>query len=917
MSVELATAYVSIVPSAKGIGGKIAAELAPIEAAAKASGAKAGSSLSASLLGATKGVSGKLVGGLGIAAVGLAALNAAKTVDSAYDTIRSGTGKTGAQLDSLKASFRNVVSDVPAEFGTASSVIAALNQRLDATGPRLEGLSKRVLEFSRLTKTDAVQNVADLTRVFGDWSIGTNQQSDALDKIFRTTQSTGVGLNDLAQNVVQFGAPLRNLGFTFEQSLAMFGKFEKEGVNVQTVLAGLRFGLKTFAKAGEEPIDALQRAISEIKNAGTAAEANGLAFQVFGLRAGPDMAAAIREGRFELKDLINEIENGDDTILGAASSTDDLGESLTILKNRATLLLAEIGTPIFETLSDSAQAALPVVGSLADVLGFLKPTLVPATLALAAFFAASKLGVPVLGLLNTGVKKVALSAASIGAEKSFSGLAGLSSGLTNLGSKLPGIAATGAIAASTFGGIGDSAESSVIGIGSMVAAGAAVGSVFPGAGTAIGAVAGGVVGLGKAMLDGGEDVETYRGKFAGLGAEIEALSAKGAANKFLSNLGFTDTLGFFKGSAKAITDELQALASKSPAAASVVVQGLKSMRDEAGKPLFTGKELDKLEAAVNKGEAGLQRFNQRKADAATENSKFQAGELGNADAIGKVGDKASYSKSQLQGLQDVIVASAGGQIGYEQSVLNVAKAQEELNTARSSGTATAAEIHAAELNLQSAQLASVTAAQTLDQAQAALTKKYGDNVTAVDAEIASLQRQAEQHPESAAAYQVLIDKLVWYKASIDTIPPAKDTKVGLDTSEAYTALGALQTALIAFGNQTIRAKVGVSGADVFPGLPQGKAGMLIPGPKDRPFPMIAHGGERVLNFQETQAWDKLTDGGTAAGPLTVSPAGPGYGGVNVVSHWHIEGNGDEFLETKIRTAQERHDRELEMLLRSA
>src|SRR5665647_464994 len=185
---------------------------------------------------------GLLVGGA-IAGIGVAAFKMGEEFDAAYDTIRLGTGATGAKLDGLKDSFKQVVTDVPASFGDASAAITGLNQRLGATGPRLRDLSDQFLELSRITGTDVAEDVRLGTRLFGDWSIKTGEQAGALDQLYRATQKSGIGLNDLMSTVVQFGAPLRNMGFSFSDSVAMLSKWEKEGVNVTTVLSGMRFAL--------------------------------------------------------------------------------------------------------------------------------------------------------------------------------------------------------------------------------------------------------------------------------------------------------------------------------------------------------------------------------------------------------------------------------------------------------------------------------------------------------------------------------------------------------------------------------------------------------------------------------------------------------------------------------------------------
>jgi hypothetical protein len=291
------------------------------------------------------------------AAVGAAALAAGKglfevgkTFDQVNDTIRVGTGATGKALKGLQDDAKAVGRNVPAEFADIGTAVADLNTRLGLTGKPLQDMSARFLNLSRITGTDLATNIADITRVFGDWGIKTQDQTGAMDKLFRASQATGAGIDSLAQQVVQFGAPLRQMGFNFEQSLAMFGKFEKEGVNIETVMSGMRQGLGRMAKAGEAPAETFRRVSEQIKNAGSVGEANAISLELFGQRAGPDMAAAIREGKFELDDLVNTISNGTDTINAAAKDTESFAEQWQMFKNRVLAGLEPIASRVFETI---------------------------------------------------------------------------------------------------------------------------------------------------------------------------------------------------------------------------------------------------------------------------------------------------------------------------------------------------------------------------------------------------------------------------------------------------------------------------------------------------------------------------------------------------------------------------------------
>lgn len=338
-----------------------------------------------------------------ILAAGAGLLKLGSDFDSAYDKIRVGTGKTGSALGKLQNDFKAVAKVAPSSFNDISTVIAELNTRLGLTGKPLQNLSTQMLNLARITKSDINSLIPATTRVFGDWSISTDKQSKALDYMYRVSQSTGISIDQLSEKVVFFGAPLRQMGFDFETSTALIGKWEKEGVNAELVLGSLRIALGKFATVGVKDTNAaLLELIDQIKNAGSTGEATSIAIEAFGRKAGPDMAAAIREGRFDLEGLIENLKNSTETINGAAKATDDWKEKLVLLKNNLGIALEPLATKVFDLLSRSVEGVTPKIEDLAEKFGNLSPTLQDNLIKYGLIAAALPLVVSGLGRAVTG-----------------------------------------------------------------------------------------------------------------------------------------------------------------------------------------------------------------------------------------------------------------------------------------------------------------------------------------------------------------------------------------------------------------------------------------------------------------------------------------------------------------------------------
>jgi hypothetical protein len=314
-------------------------------------------------------------------AIGKAAWDAATQVDEAMDTIIITTGATGEELAGLESSFKTVLGDFPASAADVSEAIAGINQTMEMTGKPLEDLTKGILALSKLTKTDAKTNVTNFSRVMGDWGIENEHAQGTLDQLFTTTQLTGIGIEDLMSKVVQFGSPLRLMGFTLEESMIMFGKFQKEGVNAELVMGSMRIAAGKFAKAGQPLKESLMGIFDSIKLSTDASAALALGMEVFGAKAGPDMVAAIREGRFSIEELTSALDDSQDALEFTMAATADWPEVMQIVKNKITLALEPIGTKFLDLAKMVLEKFLPVFED--KIVPFFNDNLMPVFTALA------------------------------------------------------------------------------------------------------------------------------------------------------------------------------------------------------------------------------------------------------------------------------------------------------------------------------------------------------------------------------------------------------------------------------------------------------------------------------------------------------------------------------------------------------
>ena len=215
---SIASAYLSIIPSMAGSQGIIASEmtaaLSGAGSAADKAGTAAGASLGQSLLTKAKSVLAPAAVGAAVAGVGTGLYQIGATFDDVTDTIRTGTGATGDALTGLVDVAKDVGSQVPVSFDKIGPVVADLNTRLGLSGDTLETVASQYLEAGHILGEDV--DIQTTTAAFSAFGIEGENVEGAMDALFRTSQATGVGMNDLASAVQSQAPALQNLGFSFE-----------------------------------------------------------------------------------------------------------------------------------------------------------------------------------------------------------------------------------------------------------------------------------------------------------------------------------------------------------------------------------------------------------------------------------------------------------------------------------------------------------------------------------------------------------------------------------------------------------------------------------------------------------------------------------------------------------------------------
>lgn len=287
--------------------------------------------------------------------IGAAGVKAAMELDEGYDTIIAKTGATGEALQGLNDVADIVFGSMPVEMQDVGTAVGEINTRFGSTGEELENLTRDFLKFAEINGTDVNNSIRLVSRAMGDAGISSEHTSEILDKLTIAGQASGISIENLTENLAKYGAPMRALGLTTDESIAIFAGWEKAGVNTEIAFSGMKKAIGTWGKEGKNATEEFKKTLLEIERAPDLATATAMAIETFGQKAGPDLADAIKGGRFEYQDFLQLIQDSTGIVSQTFEEQQDPWDQWKTTINELKLAGAELGGVLIETLSPILQ----------------------------------------------------------------------------------------------------------------------------------------------------------------------------------------------------------------------------------------------------------------------------------------------------------------------------------------------------------------------------------------------------------------------------------------------------------------------------------------------------------------------------------------------------------------------------------
>lgn len=313
----------------------------------------------------------------GLKDFGKAAMDAWEEFDNGVDTIIKATGATGDQAKALEDSFANVSKRILADSGTIGKAMGEISTRFGYTGEQLEDTTVAFLKFADVTGMDAATAVADVQKALVASGKSLYEYQDLLDALTVAGQNSGVSVQKVADGLTKYGSQTRALGYSTEQVIALFAQFESAGVNTEAALAGLTKATGNWQKAGKDAEIELAATIQAIRTASGETKAAEIAISAFGAKAGPELADAIRSGRFEFAEMTKAVKNAGGAVESTFEETQDAPDKLKLAVQGLKTDLAQTTNELLTEFAPDIEKALTSIGKTLknDIIPAVKNTI--------------------------------------------------------------------------------------------------------------------------------------------------------------------------------------------------------------------------------------------------------------------------------------------------------------------------------------------------------------------------------------------------------------------------------------------------------------------------------------------------------------------------------------------------------------
>lgn len=304
----------------------------------------------------TEGV--RIFGAVASAAFGLATKGALE-LENATARFRAETGASADEAAAAGKVINKVAGDERLSLEAVTDIAIKVRRDLGAIGDEADDLTADIARFARVTRQDGAGAVSDIDDLVDAWALSLKDVRPLLDKLVVSGQKWGGSIEADQKALAAMAPQLKAFNLGIDDGIALLDLFKASGLDAATIPRALNSAIQ---KLDGRPLQDFIKELAGIEDPGERAQR---AIEVFGARAGAQLANAIKPGMDSLEDFKITTE---ESIGAVDKAADDLDSTIS---GKIQKFFSQVGAGVRGFGSDfgTAATAIASLGSLLATLG--------------------------------------------------------------------------------------------------------------------------------------------------------------------------------------------------------------------------------------------------------------------------------------------------------------------------------------------------------------------------------------------------------------------------------------------------------------------------------------------------------------------------------------------------------------------
>ena len=287
-------------------------------------------------------------------------------LDEGLDTITKKTGSTGDATKEFKKIYDDVYSSMPVKAQSVGEAIGELNTQFGLQDDELKEATESMLKYAEINDADVTQSTINAKKAMSQFRLEGSDLNSVLDIVTKTAQNTGASTDSLLSTVADSAPILQGMNLSFEESVALIGEFEQNGINGSKALGYLTKAQSASAKDGKSLNQSLSEFTKLAQSGASDTEKLNEASKLFGSKGGAMMLKMAKDGALSFEDLKTKVSDSAGAVIETYENILDPADKWTVAQNNIKIAMSEVSNVAQEALAPVLDAIVEVIKNVVE-----------------------------------------------------------------------------------------------------------------------------------------------------------------------------------------------------------------------------------------------------------------------------------------------------------------------------------------------------------------------------------------------------------------------------------------------------------------------------------------------------------------------------------------------------------------------